>query len=85
MLHEYLTIPEDHMLHPKRQSNSITKSLVFGIRTKAVHDEYMKCRHLACPLVCSPALCTTMAAGQLANPGGCSGGSNTVTVPDCTG
>ncbi|CRL29149.1 Cytochrome P450 [Penicillium camemberti] len=50
MLHEYLTIPEDHMLHPKRQSNSITKSLVFGIRTKAVHDEYMKCRHLACPL-----------------------------------
>ncbi|OQD99284.1 hypothetical protein PENSOL_c007G02845 [Penicillium solitum] len=50
MLHEYLTIPEDHMLHPKRHSNSITKSLVFGIRTKAVHDEYMKCRHLACPL-----------------------------------
>lgn len=22
MLHEYLTIPEDHMLHPKRHSNS---------------------------------------------------------------
>lgn len=83
MLHEYLTIPEDHMLHPTRHSKSITKTIVFGIRTKAAHDEYVKCRHLAYPLVCSAALCT-MSAGQLANPGGCSGGSNTVTIPDCT-
>ncbi|CAI7666560.1 unnamed protein product [Penicillium discolor] len=50
MLHEYLTILEDHMLHPKRHSKSITKSLVFGIRTKPAHDEYIKCRHLAYPL-----------------------------------
>ncbi|KAF3016326.1 hypothetical protein E8E15_004453 [Penicillium rubens] len=42
MLHDYLTMPEDHMLHPKRYSNSITNSLVFGIRTKTVHDKYMK-------------------------------------------
>ncbi|KAA8647949.1 hypothetical protein EYZ11_008690 [Aspergillus tanneri] len=41
MLHDFLTVPEDHMLHPKRYSNSITNSLVFGIRTKTVHDEYM--------------------------------------------
>ena len=42
MLHDYLTMPVDHMLNPKRCSNSITNSLVFGIRTKTVHDEYMK-------------------------------------------
>lgn len=41
MLHDYLVNPENHMLHPKRYSNSITNSLVFGIRTKTVHDEYM--------------------------------------------
>jgi cytochrome P450 len=41
MLHDFLTMPEDHMLHPKRYSNSITNSLVFGIRTKTVRDEYM--------------------------------------------
>jgi hypothetical protein len=42
MLYDYLTMPEGHMLHPKRYSNSITNSLVIGIRTKAVHDEYIK-------------------------------------------
>ena len=56
MLHDYMAAPEDHMLHPKRYSNSITNSLgiataqyvhvwltttVYGIRTKTVHDEYM--------------------------------------------
>jgi|SRR5690242_3422982 len=41
MLYDFLTMPEDHMLHPKRYSNSITNSLVFGIRSKSVHDEYM--------------------------------------------
>ncbi|KAB8078110.1 cytochrome P450 [Aspergillus leporis] len=41
MLYDFLTMPEDHMLHPKRYSNSITNSLVFGIRTKTVQDEYM--------------------------------------------
>ncbi|KAG0160223.1 hypothetical protein PDIDSM_7750 [Penicillium digitatum] len=42
MLHDYRTMPEDHMLHPKWYSNSITNSLVFGIRTRTVHDEYRK-------------------------------------------
>lgn len=42
MLHDYLTMPEDHMLNPKRYSISITNSLIFRIRTKAIHDEYMK-------------------------------------------
>ncbi|KAJ5661167.1 m-hydroxybenzyl alcohol hydroxylase [Penicillium longicatenatum] len=42
MLYDFLTKPEDHMLHPKRYSNSITNSLVFGIRSKTVHDDYME-------------------------------------------
>ncbi|KAF2999436.1 hypothetical protein E8E13_007651 [Curvularia kusanoi] len=42
MLHDFLTMPEDHMLHPKRYSNSITNSLVFGIRSKSVRDKYME-------------------------------------------
>ncbi|PYI31853.1 m-hydroxybenzyl alcohol hydroxylase [Aspergillus indologenus CBS 114.80] len=42
MLYDFLTAPQDHMLHPKRYSNSITNSLVFGIRSKTVHDEYME-------------------------------------------
>ncbi|XHF97147.1 hypothetical protein AWENTII_000749 [Aspergillus wentii] len=42
MLYDFLTSPGDHMLHPKRYSNSITNSLVFGIRSKTVRDEYME-------------------------------------------
>ena len=42
MVYDFLTKPEDHMLHPKRYSNSITNSLVFGIRSKTVHDEHME-------------------------------------------
>ncbi|KAF2205971.1 m-hydroxybenzyl alcohol hydroxylase [Delitschia confertaspora ATCC 74209] len=41
MLYDFLTDPGRHMLHPKRFSNSITMSLVYGIRTKSVDDEYM--------------------------------------------
>ncbi|KAI9680441.1 MAG: hypothetical protein M1822_007199 [Bathelium mastoideum] len=41
MIHDFLMMPQDHMLHPKRYSNSITNSLVFGIRTWTAHDEYM--------------------------------------------
>ncbi|KAF6798852.1 cytochrome P450 2D18 [Colletotrichum sojae] len=46
LVHDFLVAPEDHMLHPKRYSNSITNSLeegyqVFGIRTKTVQDDYM--------------------------------------------
>ncbi|KAF2181442.1 m-hydroxybenzyl alcohol hydroxylase [Zopfia rhizophila CBS 207.26] len=41
MVHDFLVAPANHMLHPKRYSNSITNSLVFGIRTKTVYDDYM--------------------------------------------
>ncbi|KAH6644190.1 putative cytochrome P450 oxidoreductase [Boeremia exigua] len=33
MVRDYLLKPKDHMLHPKRYSNSITNSIVYGIRT----------------------------------------------------
>ena len=57
MIHDFLMRPKDHMLHPKRYSNSITMSigithlffpgsqltsLVFGIRTKNTDDDYME-------------------------------------------
>lgn len=42
MLYDFLETPENHMLHPKRYANSITNSLVFGIRSKSVRDEYME-------------------------------------------
>ncbi|KAL9035720.1 MAG: hypothetical protein Q9214_006454 [Letrouitia sp. 1 TL-2023] len=41
MVRDFLVDPKNHMLHPKRYSNSITNSLVFGIRTKTVDSEYM--------------------------------------------
>ncbi|KAF2181434.1 m-cresol methyl hydroxylase [Zopfia rhizophila CBS 207.26] len=39
---DYMRDPEGHMLHPKRFSNSITNSIVFGIRTKDREGRYMK-------------------------------------------
>ncbi|KAA8647950.1 cytochrome P450 [Aspergillus tanneri] len=33
LMRDYLVDPENHMAHPKRFSNSITNSIVFGIRT----------------------------------------------------
>ncbi|KAF2636135.1 cytochrome P450 oxidoreductase, partial [Massarina eburnea CBS 473.64] len=41
MIHDFLVSPDLSSHHPKRYSNSITNSLVFGIRTKTVRDEYM--------------------------------------------
>ncbi|KAF2795103.1 cytochrome P450 [Melanomma pulvis-pyrius CBS 109.77] len=41
MLYDFLTDPDAHMNHPKRFSNSITMSLVFGFRTKSVNDSYL--------------------------------------------
>lgn len=41
LVHDYMTSPEDHMLHPKRFSNSISNSIVFGIRTPNVRSAYM--------------------------------------------
>lgn len=33
MLRDYLISPEEHMLHPKRFSNSVTMSIIWGVRT----------------------------------------------------
>ncbi|KAI7285110.1 cytochrome P450 [Hortaea werneckii] len=41
MLKDYLVEPEQHMLHPKRYSNSITMSLVWGVRTPTAHTRHM--------------------------------------------
>lgn len=42
MLRDYLQKPEDHMLHPKRFSNSVTMSIVWGIRTPSPQTEHME-------------------------------------------
>lgn len=42
MIFDYMTKPEEHMMHPKRFSNSITNSLVFGIRSKTINDPYVQ-------------------------------------------
>jgi len=41
MLRDYLVDPEDHMLHPKRYSNSVTMSIVWGIRTPTAQTRHM--------------------------------------------
>ncbi|RWA08996.1 hypothetical protein EKO27_g6103 [Xylaria grammica] len=41
LMYDFLVTPQDHMEHPKRYSNSITNSLVFGIRTKTIRDRYL--------------------------------------------
>ena len=42
MIRDYLLSPQDHMLHPKRYSNSITMSLVWGVRTPTTHTRHME-------------------------------------------
>jgi cytochrome P450 len=42
MIHDYLLKPEDHMLHPKRFSNSVTMSIVWGVRTPTPQTEHMQ-------------------------------------------
>jgi len=42
MIRDYLLKPEDHMLHPKRFSNSVTMSIVWGIRTPTPQTEHMQ-------------------------------------------
>ncbi|RYC62618.1 hypothetical protein CHU98_g3609 [Xylaria longipes] len=42
LVRDYMLFPEDHMLHPKRFSNSISNSIVFGIRTPHHRAEYMR-------------------------------------------
>ncbi|EAW11664.1 cytochrome P450 [Aspergillus clavatus NRRL 1] len=42
LVRDYLVDPEHHMAHPKRFSNSITNSIVFGIRTADRNGSNMK-------------------------------------------
>lgn len=42
MVRDYLCWPEEHMLHPKRYSNSITMSIVWGVRTPTPKTEHMQ-------------------------------------------
>jgi cytochrome P450 len=42
MIKDYLLKPEDHMLHPKRFSNSVTMSIVWGVRTPTPQTEHME-------------------------------------------
>ena len=41
MLRDYMIQPEEHMRHPKRYSNSIIMSLLFGIRTPTINTSHM--------------------------------------------
>ncbi|KAK5126661.1 hypothetical protein LTR85_009595 [Meristemomyces frigidus] len=41
MIRDYLVDPSHHMLHPKRYSNSITMSIVWGIRTPTAQTRHM--------------------------------------------
>ncbi|KAI1263582.1 cytochrome P450 oxidoreductase [Xylariaceae sp. FL1019] len=41
LMYDFMVAPQNHMEHPKRYSNSITNSLVFGIRTKTIESDYM--------------------------------------------
>ncbi|KAJ5302095.1 Cytochrome P450 [Penicillium antarcticum] len=42
LVHDYQVDPEHHMSHPKRFSNSITNSIVFGIRTASKDGSNMR-------------------------------------------
>lgn len=42
MLRDYLTNPEEHMLHPKRFSNSIIMSIIWGVRTPSPRTRHMQ-------------------------------------------
>jgi cytochrome P450 family 619 len=42
LLYDMMTDPENHMLHPKRYSNSIACSTLWGVRTPTVDTPHMK-------------------------------------------
>jgi cytochrome P450 family 619 len=42
MLHDFMVRPEDHMIHPKRYSNSIAMSTIWGVRTPTIETPHMK-------------------------------------------
>ncbi|GAB1319456.1 hypothetical protein MFIFM68171_09666 [Madurella fahalii] len=41
MLRDFVVQPEGHMKHPKRFSNSIIMSLIYGTRTPTIHTKHM--------------------------------------------
>ncbi|ETN43429.1 uncharacterized protein HMPREF1541_02588 [Cyphellophora europaea CBS 101466] len=41
MVYDFMTQPEQHMLHPKRYSNSIAMSTIWGVRTPTVDTPHM--------------------------------------------
>ena len=41
MIHDYMVQPDQHMRHPKRFSNSIIMSCLFGIRTPSIFTSHM--------------------------------------------
>ncbi|TKA62575.1 hypothetical protein B0A49_08422 [Cryomyces minteri] len=42
MIRDFCVAPEQHMLHPKRFSNSVIMSLLYGVRTPSVETRHMK-------------------------------------------
>lgn len=42
MMYDYWKRPEDHMMHPRRFSNSIINCLVYGIRSKSLEDDHVR-------------------------------------------
>ncbi|PIG89002.1 hypothetical protein AARAC_008400, partial [Aspergillus arachidicola] len=42
MLHDFMTAPQQHMLHPKRFSNSVIMTILFRIRTPSVNSSHMQ-------------------------------------------
>ncbi|OKL59931.1 hypothetical protein UA08_04854 [Talaromyces atroroseus] len=41
MLRDFVAAPEDYMLHPRRYSNSILTSIVYGVRIPSIRSTYM--------------------------------------------
>jgi cytochrome P450 family 619 len=42
MMYDFLTDPDRHILHPKRYSNSIAMSTIWGVRTPSVDTEHSR-------------------------------------------
>ncbi|CBF76209.1 cytochrome P450 [Aspergillus nidulans FGSC A4] len=67
MLRDFCVRPDLHMLHPKRYSNSIIMSLVYGVRTPSVHTAHMTqlyemmVRILSLPFLCTQGMPTDRA------------------------
>lgn len=42
MLYDFMSSPQDHMKHPKRYSNSIAMSTIWGVRTPTINTPHMQ-------------------------------------------